>query len=278
MRSNLRPSAFAIDLPSEVLPTPGGPTKRQDRAPRVGLQLAHREVVEDPLLDLLDVVVVGVEDLARVRDVEVVLGASCSTAGRRSTRGRCGSRRARRPPAAASRAATARARPACARPRAAPASSICSRSSLISAWVSSSSPSSLLDRLQLLAQEVLALGLVHLGLDLGLDLRAELHHLELAREDLRQAPQPLGDVALLEQLLLLLDLDPQRAGDHVAERLGVVDVGDRDLQLLGQVGDALDDAREGGLDVARERLQLRRQLDRRRAPRGCARRGRARSP
>ena len=27
MRSNLRPSALAIDLPSEVLPTPGGPTR-----------------------------------------------------------------------------------------------------------------------------------------------------------------------------------------------------------------------------------------------------------
>ena len=118
-----------------------------------------------------------------------------------------------------------------------------------------------LDRLQLLAQEVLALGLVHLGLDLGLDLRAELHHLELAREDLREAPQPLGDVALLEQLLLLLDLDAQRPRDHVAERLGVVDVGDRDLKLLGQVGNALDDGREGCLDVARERLELGRELD-----------------
>ena len=27
MRSNLRPSAFAMDLPSEVFPTPGGPTR-----------------------------------------------------------------------------------------------------------------------------------------------------------------------------------------------------------------------------------------------------------
>ena len=47
----------------------------------------------------------------------------------------------------------------------------------------------------------------------------------------------------------------------MAERLRVVDVGDRDLQLLGQVGNALDDAREGGLDVARERLELGRVLD-----------------
>ena len=99
----------------------------------------------------------------------------------------------------------------------------------------------LLDRLQLLAQEVLALALVDLRLDLRLDLGAELDHLELAGEDLREAAQPLADVDLLEQLLLLLGRDPQRAGDQVAERRGVVDVGDRELQLLGQVGDLLDD-------------------------------------
>ena len=38
------------------------------------LQLAHGEVLEDALLDLLEVVVVLVEDLARVLEVEVVLG------------------------------------------------------------------------------------------------------------------------------------------------------------------------------------------------------------
>ena len=45
-----------------------------------------------------------------------------------------------------------------------------------------------------------------------------------------------GDVDLLEQPLLLLGFEAQRAGDEVAERAGVVDVGDRELQLLGQVG------------------------------------------
>ena len=115
----------------------------------------------------------------------------------------------------------------------------------------------LLDRLELLAQQVLALGLVELGLHLGLDARAHGGDLELVREDLGQPPQPLGDVALLEQLLLLLGLDPQRAGDQVRERRGVVEVGDRELQLLGQVRDLLDDARERLLDVAHQRRQLR---------------------
>ena len=73
----------------------------------------------------------------------------------------------------------------------------------------------LLDRLQLLAEHVLALRALHLRHHLRLDLRADGDDVELAGEDLGQPPQPLADVELLEQLLLLLDLDPQRAGDQV---------------------------------------------------------------
>ena len=117
-------------------------------------------------------------------------------------------------------------------------------------------PQLVLDRFHLLAQEELALAFVDFGLDLGLDLAAELDHLELAGEDLREPAQPRGDVDLLQQLLLFLGRDPQRAGDQVAEGGGVLDVGHRHLQLLGQVGDVLDDLREGALHVAGQRLQL----------------------
>ena len=114
-----------------------------------------------------------------------------------------------------------------------------------------------LDRLELLAQDVLALRLVELGLDLGLDPRADRDHLELAREDLGQAPQPAADVALLEQGLLLLGGDPQRARDQVRERGRVVEVRDRELELLGQVRDVLHDLPERLLHVAHQRGQLR---------------------
>ena len=97
-------------------------------------------------------------------------------------------------------------------------------------------------------------------MDLRLDLRADGDDVELAGEHLRQPPQPLADVDLLEQRLLLLDLDPQRAGDQVAAPR-VLEVGDRHLQLLGEVGDLLDDARERLLDVAHQRGQLRPLLD-----------------
>ena len=115
----------------------------------------------------------------------------------------------------------------------------------------------LLDRLELLAQHVLALGAVELGLHLRLDARADRRDLELAREHLGEPVQPLADVELLQQRLLLLGLDPQRAGDQVGERRGVVQVGDRHLELLRQVRDVLDDAPERLLHVAHERGQLR---------------------
>ena len=74
MRVNFRPSVFAIDWPSEVLPTPGGPDEAEDRPREVALlELRDREVLDDPVLDLVQVVVVGIEHLAGLDEVEVVL-------------------------------------------------------------------------------------------------------------------------------------------------------------------------------------------------------------
>ena len=41
----------------------------------VGAQLPHRQVLDDPFLDVLETGVVGVEHLARIHRVELVLGA-----------------------------------------------------------------------------------------------------------------------------------------------------------------------------------------------------------
>ena len=234
--------------------------------PRLVRELAHGEELEDPVLDRVDVVVVGVEHLARVREVEVVLGRHAP--------------RQRGDPLqpGADHAVLGRGLRELLQPRELAVGLLAhdlgqlERGELLAQLVDLglgrvALAELLLDRLQLLAQDVLALGLVHLGLDLRLDLGADLEHLELAREDLRQPPQPLGDVDLLEQRLALLGRDPQRAGDQVRERARVLEVGHRHLQLLGQVRDLLDDAREHLLDVARERLQLRAVRRRRRAAR-----------
>ena len=73
-----------------------------------------------------------------------------------------------------------------------------SRSSLASACRLVALAELVLDRLQLLAQEELALPLLQLGLDLRLDLGADLDDLALGGEHLREPPQPLGDVELLD--------------------------------------------------------------------------------
>ena len=113
-----------------------------------------------------------------------------------------------------------------------------------------------LDGLELLAQDVLALGLVHLRLDLVLDLGAQLQHFQLPVHEGGEAAQPLGEVDLFEQLLLVLGLEAHGGGDEVAESRRVVDVGGRQLQLVGQVGDQLDDPGVDGDEVALQRLQF----------------------
>ena len=97
MRTNSRPVARAIDSPIDVLPVPGRPDERQDgaRAPVVGhaalgAELAHREVLDDALLHVVEAGVVGVEHLARVRGSSAPRSAS-PTARRAASRGRCGS-------------------------------------------------------------------------------------------------------------------------------------------------------------------------------------------
>ena len=75
MRTNFRFIARAIDWPSEVLPTPGRADEAEDRALHVPLQLPDREVFDDALLDLVEIVVILVEHAARLDRVEAIVGA-----------------------------------------------------------------------------------------------------------------------------------------------------------------------------------------------------------
>ena len=76
----------------------------------------------------------------------------------------------------------------------------------------------LLDGLELLAQEVLALHLGHLVLGLRLDLAAQLEHFELLREDAVQPDQLLADRVDLQDFLRLLRLHAG-AGRHQVGQL-----------------------------------------------------------
>ena len=113
-----------------------------------------------------------------------------------------------------------------------------------------------LDGLELLAQDVLALGLVHLGLDLGLDPALELEDLDLVREEVGDELEALDDVDRLEHLLALLGGHVRAVGDHVGQQARFADVagGDRGLgRDRGPAGDVLLDL---GLDGAHQRLDL----------------------
>ena len=113
-----------------------------------------------------------------------------------------------------------------------------------------------LDRLELLAEDVLALGLVHLGLDFGLDLALQLEDLDLPREEIADELEALDDVDRLEQLLALLRAHVGAVGDHVGEQPGLRDVPGRDGRLGrngSAVGNVLLDLR---LDRAHQRLDL----------------------
>ena len=48
------------------------PDEAQDRAAALRVELAHGEILDDALLDLLETVVIGVEDAAGALDVDVL--------------------------------------------------------------------------------------------------------------------------------------------------------------------------------------------------------------
>ena len=231
------------------------PDEAEDRAGEVVLQLRDGQVLDDPLLHLLEVEMVLVEDLARVLEVEIVFGDLVPGQGQDPVEvgaddAVLGSRR--RQPLEPAQLPQHRLLDLLGQ-----ALLLDLLPQLVDLGLLVVGLAELrLDRLQLLSEEELALALVDLAGDLRLDLRAELRHLDLAAEDQRDLPQPLLDVGRLEQLLPLLGLQPQRRGDQVGERCRVVDVRGRELQLFGQVRRHPDDVGELLLHRARERFHL----------------------
>ncbi len=108
MRTNFRFIARAIDWPSEVLPTPGRADETEDRSLQIPLELPDREVLDDALLDLVEIVVILVEDATRFDRIEPILGALLPRARRAASPGRCGSSGTRVTPASSAPAARPR--------------------------------------------------------------------------------------------------------------------------------------------------------------------------
>ena len=233
----------------------GRSDERQDRAAdRVG-QGAHREVLEDALLDLLEAVVVLVEDLGRLLDVEPVVGRRVPRQPDQpvdigpddSDLGR-----GRRDPA---HPVDLLDRPGLDLLRHAGGLDLVAE--LVDLGLLRVVLAQLaLDGLELLAQDVFALGLVHLGLDLGLDPALQLEDLDLPGEERLDQLQALDDVGRLEQLLALLRGHVRAVGDHVGQQPRLGDVAGRDGGLRRHRGAVRDVLLDAGLDRPHQRLDL----------------------
>ena len=114
----------------------------------------------------------------------------------------------------------------------------------------------LLDRLELLAQVVLALRVGHLLLRLRFDLALQLEQRNLARQRGRHRLELLEQVVLLEQRLLVLRLHVDERREHVRQPQRVVDVHHDAAQLLGEAGGERQRLLDELLDAADVRVDL----------------------
>ena len=251
----MRPSASAMLCPSEVFPDPGRPDEAEDAAVRVGVQGPDGEVLENAILDRREIVVVAVEDFARRLEIEPV-GRDPLPRQRRDhleigprhvVLGRLG-RHLLEPPQLAVGDTARLGRQA---------GRVELRHQVLDVVVARLLAQLLADHPQLLAQHVLALVLVQLGPHLLLDLTADLEHLQLLREQLRQPLEPARDLAQRQQLHPRGEREIQVGRDEIGELAGVGDPLQHLVQLLGQVGRQVDDATELRHHVALQRLDAR---------------------
>ncbi len=204
--------------PSEVLPTPGGPTKHRIGLLPCRVELAHREVLENAPLDLVQAVVVVVEDAPRLGDVDGVRRSGTSRAARSATRDRCA------PSSTRGEASGMRSRRLQLLAglllhflgHAAPRRCACS-SSAISAADFVVLAELLLDRAHLLAQQDLALALVDRLLRRSPISRDSFSTSMRLRRQRSSRVEALSHVEGLQHVLLLGRLDVHQAGDEVGE-------------------------------------------------------------
>ena len=237
MRWNLRPSARAMRAAQRGLAHARRSDEAQDRPLHVRLQPAHAQVVQDAVLHLLQVVVVLVQDLLRLRDVHFAARALGPRQHRQPLDVVAGQRvvgrhrrHAREPVQLLGRLFLHVLR------HAGGFDLLAQLLDILLALVHFAE--FLLDRLHLLAQVVVALRLLHLVLHLGLDLVAQLLDLKLLRQVLVDPLHAGDDVRGLQQLLLLRRRQKrQRGGNEVHQPARIFDVQRDRLQLVGKVGD-----------------------------------------
>ena len=236
MRTNLRFIARAIDWPSDVLPTPGGPTKhrigpliraRRRRVRVFSFCTARYSTIRS--FDLVEIVVVLVEDLARRDRIQPIrrrhrpghvehpvdVGADHLVLGR-----------GRRHPLEAVDFAAGDGGDVVRQLRVGEPLADLLRFRLLAL------AELVLNRLELLAQVVLPLRVGHLLLRRRLDLALQLEQRDFPRQRVGDRLQ-LGDrIVGFENPLLLVGLDVEQARQHIRQAQRIVDAHHQAAQLL----------------------------------------------
>ena len=224
--------------------------KAEDRSLDVRIQLAHRQILEHAVLHLLEAGVVGVEHVFRALEIDRILGAlrPRERDDPVEIRARDGVLRRRHRHLGEPVELAQRFLP----DRVGQPGGVKLFPQLVDLLgLLVTFAELLLDRLHLLAQEVLALVLADFGLHLRLDLRAELEDLELLDEQTVERVHPGADIERLEHLLLDRGPDRRQArGDEVGELARIGDVAGERLEIVGQERRERDDLLEVALDVA----------------------------
>ena len=236
---------------------PGGPTRVRiaperlsGSIPRSSRSLPDGDVLDDPVLDVVEALVIGVQHLARVGGVEPLLGALAPRHGEDPVEVVADHRRLGRAVALPLQAGEL------ALGLLADGLGQLGLRELAPVLVDDGGvvlAELLADRLHLAAQDVLALLLGGALLDVVADAPAHLHlgePLALQRDRQREA---LLDVERLEELDLLLEAEVGRVADGVGKRAGLADRADerRDPAVVAaQLEDLLDDGAVLALELA----------------------------
>ena len=228
----------------------------QDRALHAGPQTAHRQVIENAVLHLLQIVVVGVEDFLRLRNVHFHAG-------------RLLPRQDRQPLNVVARQRVVGSHGRHARQAAKFLQRLfldivghSRRFDLLAQFLGVAGgfillAQLLLDGLHLLAQVVLALRLLHAVLHFALDLVAQLLDFQLLGQVLVDLLQPDTNVGRLQHVLLVAGGERRQGrSDEINHAAGIVDVSGHRRKLVRQRGRAGDDLLEQRQHVALQRFDL----------------------
>ena len=118
----------------------------------------------------------------------------------------------------------------------------------------------LLDRAQLLAQQVLAVPVVDRLLRALVDLARDLEHFDAVRQQVKELIEARLKVERLEQLLLFFRADVHQAGDEIREPRGTLDSSQRGQHVLRDLRQELQDLDGTLLEIESASLDVRIEL------------------